>query len=372
MAKLSQEMSDLEQPTEMELNTPPTHTPLSQGQGQGKGQGRMDEMGLSLAKNGEAEIELSLAEPTEPKTLDVRPNLEIGGILNPTTLVEMRPSLAKGNEERKTTSLVDAAQEPVDQEPCTFGAEEEDVVQVFRDTVDEMVLSLEIISQTPSAWSVNRIIRKFDNKLEAAVIRMAKLGCVEELEEPEPEMNVDQKETENLCAEKAVGVECEEQEIMRVEQLSTGEPDAKMTRKPPSEVRCKMNMNVNVLRVERCCSGEDSEVGNLSVEQLSDVTGVDGMSMSRMLNESENQDNQQSDTDHPTEVTTVEEMSCRRLRVEQLSKKSVPDVPRMMNNQTIDEECVIVDRMSLARMPPSVEQLRQPVDIQNLASKTRV
>ena len=34
---------------DMELNTPPTHTPLSQGQGQGKGQGRLDEMRLSLA-----------------------------------------------------------------------------------------------------------------------------------------------------------------------------------------------------------------------------------------------------------------------------------------------------------------------------------
>ena len=107
-------------------------------------------------------------------------------------------------------------------------------------------------------------------------------------------------------------------------------------------------------------SERDSEVGNLSVDQLSVMKGVDGMSVSRMINETEKQDDPLSDTDHPTEVTTVEEMSCRRLRVEQLSKMSVPDVPRMMNHQTIDEECVIVDRMSLARMPPSVEQLRQP------------
>ena len=119
-------------------------------------------------------------------------------------------------------------------------------------------------------------------------------------------------------------------------------------------------------------------MGNMSVERLSDMTGVDGMSVRRMINKTEKQDDPLSDTDHPTEVTTVEEMSCRKLRVEQLSsltrmdKMSVPNVPRMMNQQIIDEEGVIavnprverlseledMDRLSLARIP-RVEQLSQ-------------
>ena len=159
---------------------------------------------------------------------------------------------------------------------------------------------------------------------------------------------MDQKDPKP-CDEKAVGAEPEEQQIMRVEQLSTDESGDRLTRKTPSEVMCNVNMNMNLLRVERCCSGEDSEVGNMSVERLSDMTGVDGMSVRKMINMTEKQDNPLSDTDHPTEVTTVEEMSCRKLRVEQLSslpridKMSVPDAPRMMHHHIIDEECVIED-----------------------------
>ena len=104
------------------------------------------------------------------------------------------------------------------------------------------------------------------------------------------------------------------------------------------------------------------------------------MSVPKMLNLTEKKDNPLSDIDHPTEVTNVEEMSCRKQnpRVEQLSsltrvdKMSVPNVPRMLKQQIIEEEGVIavnprverlseledMDRLSLARTP-RVEQLSQ-------------
>ena len=69
---------------------------------------------------------------------------------------------------------------------------DEQVIRKFRKEVDEMVLRLEV---KPSGKLV-RIMKKFDYKLEAAVARMAKEGCIDEEEmsecadEPEDDLGL--------------------------------------------------------------------------------------------------------------------------------------------------------------------------------------
>ena len=51
------------------------------------------------------------------------------------------------------------------------------------------------------------------------------------------------------------------------------------------------------------------------------------------------------------------DLASKTPSVEQLSQ---PSVQGMMYHQTIKEECDIVNRMSLAKVPPSMEQLSRP------------
>ena len=69
---------------------------------------------------------------------------------------------------------------------------DEQVIRKFRKEVDEMVLRLEV---KPSG-KLLRTMKKFDDKLEAAVTRMAILGCIDEEEmsecadEPEDDLGL--------------------------------------------------------------------------------------------------------------------------------------------------------------------------------------
>ena len=56
------------------------------------------------------------------------------------------------------------------------------IISELRSSID-LGVSLENIDKvriTPSAWSVGRIKRKFENKLESAVMRISGLSCVDE------------------------------------------------------------------------------------------------------------------------------------------------------------------------------------------------
>ena len=91
------------------------------------------------------------------------------------------PKLDIGEENKTETVTVEEEQvEKLDAEKIEL--ERTRIIDEFISSVD-LGLSFENIEKarmTPSAWSVGRIIRKFERKIETAVIRMSILGCVDE------------------------------------------------------------------------------------------------------------------------------------------------------------------------------------------------
>ena len=69
-------------------------------------------------------------------------------------------------------------------------------IDELRSEITKAALSLANLEMLPRAWSAMRKILRFEQKLESAVMRMAHLGCIDEVEEPLKYQTDDQVESE--------------------------------------------------------------------------------------------------------------------------------------------------------------------------------
>ena len=105
---------------------------------------------------------------------------------------QIKPSLAQlspqeqlnldKTEEDKTETASEKNKEEEKLDEKAEKLERMNNISELRSTID-LGMSLENIDKvriTPSAWSVGRIMRKFEKKLESSVMRMSVLGCVDE------------------------------------------------------------------------------------------------------------------------------------------------------------------------------------------------
>ena len=69
-------------------------------------------------------------------------------------------------------------------------------IDELRSEITKATLSLANLEMLPRAWSAMRKILRFEQKLESAVMRMAHLGCIDEVEEPLKYQTDDQVESE--------------------------------------------------------------------------------------------------------------------------------------------------------------------------------
>ena len=156
-------------------------------------------------------------------------------------------------------------------------------IDELRSEITKATLSLANLEMLPRAWSAMRKILRFEQKLESAVMRMAHLGCIDEVEEPLKYQTDDQVESEgdktdefeedlldrlsdnnNQPSVAQLSVECEQvRSVMDVGQMTdvvtnADECELRVARTSPYDVDARLDDHGDDTDADRCTNSIDN------------------------------------------------------------------------------------------------------------------